>query len=821
MLNRYSLMIGILWVVLEFLRPVPVAAFPRLDASFGLNGRVAVELGANNNGHAVLVQPDGKIVAAGSSSQSNALNFSLLRFNPNGSPDTSFNKDGSVLTSLSAGDDEALALGLLSDGRIVAAGYAHNGRDRDLAMICYRPDGTLDKQFGDGGVVLTSIGNANEEIVALTVSHADMITVVGSTEGTAGRILVAARYDANGEPDTGFGEQGISLIAVGEDASAEGIVEREDGTFVISGSYGEKKKSAAMLVGLNRDGMVDTAFGERGVAIPAGNFAASEGYGLAVDGSGLIYVAGSVGLPGKRETALFRFTRQGKADAAFGDRGVVVAKISAEDDVLYDVDIGKGGVAASGFTTDAGTRQFLLLSYAPDGFAAAGTVSERQPTNDVAENATELAPVQEVRVNGNTRVQIRRLQMWSSGIQIRELQVMDSWSGSAFLSPTTVPIGGEASHIGGTVFPAEPARSVAASPFDRFLAGSGDRLAAFFLPEALAAEGSLSAPSGYGSTYSPQIATTTFSEGESVSFALTSDEQGNLIVVGTADGNGASSIAAARFLAEDMVDRITDRPGHRSSHIATGTPAEITRTTITVSGEIAPAFDKEVVRRGVVFSIHPGPLYPGKNLADVWNPWPLPERALDALATFFLPEALAANSAPLRPMPAVGGQTGASSSQALETGEAVGGKGMGGFVAVLDRLRPGTVYYIRAYVLTAKGEVYYGNQISARTADACFVATASFGTLFHPSVGVLRDFRDAFLVRNTVGKRLVDLYYTLSPPLADIVAQSGMLRGAVRMLLLPCVGFSWLALQTGLGVALGMVAVAMALAGWLVRMKPR
>ena len=97
--------------------------------------------------------------------------------------------------------------------------------------------------------MLTSIGNGNEEITAVVISPSDRITVVGSTEGTAGRVLVTARYFANGEPDDAFGEQGISLIAVGADASAEGILEREDGTLVLSGSFEEQKKSSAMLGG--------------------------------------------------------------------------------------------------------------------------------------------------------------------------------------------------------------------------------------------------------------------------------------------------------------------------------------------------------------------------------------------------------------------------------------------------------------------------------------------------------------------------------------------------------------------------------------------
>ena len=126
------------WLIFSCAAVLPAEAVSRLDSSFGLNGRVAIELGIRNSAHAVLVQPDGKILLAGSSSKGTALNMSLVRFNKDGILDTSFNNDGSVIISAAIGDDEVLALGLLSDGRIVAVGYSHNGANRDFALVCYQ-----------------------------------------------------------------------------------------------------------------------------------------------------------------------------------------------------------------------------------------------------------------------------------------------------------------------------------------------------------------------------------------------------------------------------------------------------------------------------------------------------------------------------------------------------------------------------------------------------------------------------------------------------------------------------------------------------------
>ena len=96
------------------------------------------------------------------------------------------------------------------------------------------------------------------------------------------------------------------------------------------------------------------------------------------------------------------------------------------------------------------------------------------------------------------------------------------------------------------------------------------------------------------------------------------------------------------------------------------------------------------------------------------------------------------------------------------------------------------------------GIVYYGNQVTFQTADSCFVATAAFGSIFHPSVKILRDFRDQFMYSSRIGKTLVKLYYTYSPSLADIIRQSSGLRLVTRILLLPIVGAAWLTLQVGM-----------------------
>lgn len=91
----------------------------------------------------------------------------------------------------------------------------------------------------------------------------------------------------------------------------------------------------------------------------------------------------------------------------------------------------------------------------------------------------------------------------------------------------------------------------------------------------------------------------------------------------------------------------------------------------------------------------------------------------------------------------------------------------------------------------------------------CFIATAAYGSLMEPHVQLLLSFRDRFLLTNPIGQAFVDLYYTYSPPLANLIAKYDMLRVLVRWSLLPLIGVSWLTLHFGPCEALIMLLLAL------------
>jgi hypothetical protein len=87
----------------------------------------------------------------------------------------------------------------------------------------------------------------------------------------------------------------------------------------------------------------------------------------------------------------------------------------------------------------------------------------------------------------------------------------------------------------------------------------------------------------------------------------------------------------------------------------------------------------------------------------------------------------------------------------------------------------------------------------------CFIATAAYGSYWEPHVMTLRQFRDSYLLTNKLGTKFVGAYYKNSPPIAEYIAEHDGLRTAIRVGLAPLVGFSWLAMNYGMMVALAVL----------------
>jgi uncharacterized delta-60 repeat protein len=185
-----------------------------LDASFGTGGEVSTSFGSTNNGaNSVTLQADGKIVAAGASD--NSENLALVRYNVDGSLDASFGSGGMVTTSVPNGSGSAAeSVKIQPDGKILVAGYSFVlGSNTDFVLVRYNSDGSLDSSFGTGGKVETELGSIADAANSLVLLPDGKILVVGTTGdrpvGSAGDQpgldFALARYNSDGSLDTSFG----------------------------------------------------------------------------------------------------------------------------------------------------------------------------------------------------------------------------------------------------------------------------------------------------------------------------------------------------------------------------------------------------------------------------------------------------------------------------------------------------------------------------------------------------------------------------------------------------------------------------------------
>ena len=179
-----------------------------IDTAFGTGGFVKSFAGT---AEAVVVQPDGKILVAGTTAPE-PTDFALSRYNPDGSDDTSFGVGGKVTTDFFGIDDFGAAIALQPGGKIVVAGSAgHPGRS-DFAMARYNPDGTLDATFGLGGKVTTGFGTSGSEAHAMTLQSDGRIVLAGDagiSNAPDTFDFALARYMPDGGVDASFGNGGM------------------------------------------------------------------------------------------------------------------------------------------------------------------------------------------------------------------------------------------------------------------------------------------------------------------------------------------------------------------------------------------------------------------------------------------------------------------------------------------------------------------------------------------------------------------------------------------------------------------------------------
>ncbi|MET9378325.1 calcium-binding protein [Streptomyces sp. NPDC002992] len=354
--------------------PTPAQAAPGdLDPGFGDAGRLVSDLGTEEEARAVTVQPDGRIVAVGFGTPQGAGDFALARYHPDGSRDLSFGDTGRVFTDIDGGGDVAQGVALQQNGAIVVAGTSESSEGGFFVTVArYHPDGTPDLGFGGDGRVVTDFGTGGaDDGTSVAVQPDGLIVVAGQSAGD----FALARYNPDGTLDTGFGTDGrVTADFDGGADAARSLAVQADGRIVAAGHHGAGPNYDFAVARYTTDGSLDTTFSADGRATV--DFGATDmAHGVAVHSDGRIVAAGASG----NDFAVARLLADGAPDPAFSGDGRTTTDFDGGGELARAVVLQPDGRIVAG-----GNRagDFALARYQTDGSLDTGFSGDGRAVTD-------------------------------------------------------------------------------------------------------------------------------------------------------------------------------------------------------------------------------------------------------------------------------------------------------------------------------------------------------------------------------------------------------------------------------------------------------
>jgi uncharacterized delta-60 repeat protein len=205
-----------------------------LDSAFDGDGKVTTDfVGADDAAAAVQIDAQGKYVVGGSAyNGTNKDEFAIARYDAAGALDPSFDADGKVVTT---GNDQGRDLAIDAGGRIILAGSAFTGTTLDFSIMRFNTDGSRDATFGKRGRVVTPIGTGSDAAEAVAIDAGGTIVAAGSAKFGEDRDFALARYTPAGAPLGVFGSAGTVTTNLGASDSGRDVAFDADGNVALAG----------------------------------------------------------------------------------------------------------------------------------------------------------------------------------------------------------------------------------------------------------------------------------------------------------------------------------------------------------------------------------------------------------------------------------------------------------------------------------------------------------------------------------------------------------------------------------------------------------
>ncbi|HEX5154604.1 MAG TPA: T9SS type A sorting domain-containing protein [Parafilimonas sp.] len=348
-----------------------------LDLTFGDGGKVITKSPNHEmaTGQSIVLQPDGKILMAGSSTDNNmndpSSDFMLVRYLADGQLDSSFGINGIIITDFRNTNDQCFAAVLQPNGKIILAGFSFSGiTGNDFALVRYKKNGTLDSSFGVGGKVVSEIGvGASGDYIRSMVLQPDGKILVAGTSINSGvnSYIAVARYNIDGTLDATFGDWGKVFTDWGSNYSERGFaiaLDSIDNKFYVGGYTGAVVENYDLAIAkYNADGNLDNSFGVEGKITRDINNNRNECHSLVVQPDRKLLVGGYSNNYSTTSTSSFilRYKTDGTEDNSFGVNGIVTGTGA---DVYLSLSMQKDDkIIASGYSSS----RFLIARFYNDG----------------------------------------------------------------------------------------------------------------------------------------------------------------------------------------------------------------------------------------------------------------------------------------------------------------------------------------------------------------------------------------------------------------------------------------------------------------------
>lgn len=389
---------------------VRYSPFGILDSSFNGTGKIATRIGnGENRVTGVAIQRDGKILLSGYCINSGVSRFCAARYSGNdGSTDNSFNGSGTVSTGIASVDDRATALAVQPDGGILLAGYCVNGGNLDFCALRYTPEGLLDSSFNDTGSVITSIGSDADQANAMALQPDGKILVAGQCAAGSVDGFCALRYTVSGALDSSFNGNGkVFFVVPGAKNRANAVALQPDGKVVIGGTCASGGLGSFCLTRLLSAGQVDKSFGVNGTVVTSVTNGEAIGNALALQPDGKILLVGTCNAAAAAAGIDFCAARYiggpinspGTLDVLWGSSGRLIAtSFGGRNAIAHAVaQLSGEKVVVAGECDDAGSINFCAIRLDSSGnadvsFGIAGRVWTQVGTGDSVAQAVLTEP---------------------------------------------------------------------------------------------------------------------------------------------------------------------------------------------------------------------------------------------------------------------------------------------------------------------------------------------------------------------------------------------------------------------------------------------